>query len=178
LTQSSNSVVAEQRLLTKVYFPRLIIPLSPVLSGLVDFGISLALLIAMMFYFDVVPGPAVVLLPLFVLFALMAAMAVGLWLAALNAIYRDVRYTIPFLTQFWLFATPIAYPSTIVPPEWQWVYGLNPMVGVVEGFRWTLLGAAQPPWPALTVSFVVVCVMFVGGLFYFRRMEKTFADVV
>ncbi len=178
LTQSSNSVVAEQRLLTKVYFPRLLIPLSPVLSGLVDFGISLLLLLGMMLYFGVAPGAAIVLLPVFILFALMSAMAVGLWLAALNAVYRDVRYTIPFLSQFWLFATPIAYPISIVPAEWQWVYGLNPMVGVVEGFRWSLLGAAEPPWPAMVVSFAVVCIMFLGGLFYFRRMEKTFADVV
>jgi len=178
LTQSSNSVVAEQRLLTKVYFPRLIIPLAPTLSGLVDFAISLVLLLGMMLYYGVVPGAAVLLLPFFVLFALLAALAVALWLSALNAIYRDVRYTIPFLTQFWLFATPIAYPSTIVPAEWQWVYGLNPMVGVVEGFRWTLLGMDQPPWQAMTVSFLVVLALLLGGLFYFRRMEKTFADVV
>jgi len=178
LTQSSNSVVAEQRLLTKVYFPRLIVPLAPTLSGLVDFVISLGLLLGIMLYYGVWPDAAILLLPLFVAFALVAALSVALWLSALNAIYRDVRYTIPFLTQFWLFATPIAYPSSIVPPEWQWVYGLNPMVGVVEGFRWTLLGMDHPPWPALAVSFMVVMALLVGGLFYFRRMEKTFADVV
>ncbi len=178
LTQSSNSVVAEQRLLTKVYFPRLIIPLAPTLSGLVDFAISFVLLLGLMLYYGVLPTPAVLLLPLFVVFALLAALAVALWLSALNAIYRDVRYTIPFLTQFWLFATPIAYPSTIVPAQWQWVYGLNPMVGVIEGFRWTLLGMDQPPWPAMGASFLVVTVLLIGGLFYFRRMEKTFADVV
>jgi lipopolysaccharide transport system permease protein len=177
LSMSSNSVVAEQRLLTKVYFPRLIIPLAPLLSALVDFGISLVLLLGMMLYYGMLPGAAFCWLPLFVIFALLAAGSVALWLAALNAIYRDVRYTIPFLTQFWLFATPIAYPIGIVPEKWQWVYALNPMVGVVEGFRWTLLGSAQPPWAALAVSFGVVCILFVGGLYYFRRMERVFADV-
>jgi lipopolysaccharide transport system permease protein len=178
LTQSSNSVVSEQRLLTKVYFPRLIIPVSPILSALVDFGISFILLLGMMVYYGVRPGAAVMLVPFFVLFALLAALAVGLWLAAFNAIYRDVRYTIPFLTQFWLFATPIAYPSSIVPQRWQWVYGLNPMVGVVEGFRWALLGTASPSVPALASSCLMVSALLVGGLYYFRRMEKTFADVV
>jgi lipopolysaccharide transport system permease protein len=178
LTQSSNSVVAEQRLLTKVYFPRLIIPLTPVLSALVDFGIGLVLLLGLMLLYGVVPTAAVLLLPLFILFAVMVAMAVGLWLSALNAIYRDVRYTIPFLTQFWLFATPIAYPLSIVPPQWQGIYGLNPMVGVVEGFRWALLGLGQPPWEVLGVSAAVVGILLVGGLFFFRRMERIFADVV
>lgn len=178
LTQSSNSVVSEQRLLTKVYFPRLIIPISPILSALVDFGISFVLLLLMMLTYGVRPHAAVMLVPFFVLFALLAALAVGLWLAALNAIYRDVRYTIPFLTQFWLFASPIAYPSTIVPQDWQWVYGLNPMVGVVEGFRWALLGTVSPSLPALASSCLMVLALLVGGLYYFRRMEKTFADVV
>jgi lipopolysaccharide transport system permease protein len=178
LTQSSNSVVNEQRLLTKVYFPRLIIPMAPVLSGMVDFGVSFLLLLGMMMYYGVYPHAAVLLLPAFILMAVAAALAVGLWLSALNAIYRDVRYTIPFLTQFWLFATPVAYPASIVPERWQWLYGLNPMVGVIEGFRWTLLGGGQPVWTAVAVSFAVVGVLLVGGLFYFRRMEKTFADVV
>jgi lipopolysaccharide transport system permease protein len=178
LTQASNSVVSEQRLLTKVYFPRLIIPISPIVSALVDFGISLVLLFGMMVYYRVQPQAAVLLLPFFVLFAVLAALAVGLWLAAFNAIYRDVRYTIPFLTQFWLFATPIAYPSNIVPENWQWVYGLNPMVGVVDGFRWALLGTGSPSVPALASSCLMVLGLLVGGLYYFRRMEKTFADVV
>jgi lipopolysaccharide transport system permease protein len=178
LTQSSNSLVSEQRLLTKVYFPRLIIPMAPVLSGMVDFGVSFLLLLGMMVYYGVYPHGTVLLLPAFVLMAMAAAMAIGLWLSALNAIYRDVRYTIPFLTQFWLFATPVAYPVSIVPERWQWLYGLNPMVGVIEGFRWTLLGGGQPAWTAVAVSFAVVAVLLVGGLFYFRRMEKVFADVV
>jgi lipopolysaccharide transport system permease protein len=178
LTQSSSSIVAEQRLLTKVYFPRLAIPLAPVVSGLVDLGISFLLLLAMMAYYGVYPGAAVVFLPAFVLMAVLASLAVGLWLSALNAIYRDVRYTIPFLTQFWLFATPVAYPVSIVPQQWQWLYGLNPLVGVVEGFRWTLLGTEQPAWPAVLGSLLAVLVLLVGGLLYFRRMEKTFVDLV
>jgi lipopolysaccharide transport system permease protein len=178
LTQSSGSIVAEQRLLTKVYFPRLAIPLAPIASGLVDCGISFLLLLAMMAFYGVYPSAAVLLLPAFVLLAVLAALAVGLWLSALNAIYRDVRYTIPFLTQFWLFATPVAYPASLVPADWQWLYGLNPLVGVVEGFRWTLLGTAQPAWSAVLVSTAVVLLLLVGGLYYFRRMEKTFVDVV
>jgi lipopolysaccharide transport system permease protein len=178
LTQSSNSVVSEQRLLTKVYFPRLIIPIAPILSALVDFGISFVLLAAMMLYYRVQPHAAVLLLPFFVLLTLVAALAVGLWLSAFNAIYRDARYAIPFLTQFWLFATPIAYPSSMVPESWQWLYGLNPMVGVVEGFRWALLGMAAPSLSALASSCLMVGALLLGGLYYFRRMEKTFADVV
>ena len=178
LTQSGNSVVNEQRLLTKVYFPRLLIPMAPLLSALVDFAISLLLLLGMMVYYQVPPHWTLVLVPFFVLFACAAALAVGLWLSALNAIYRDVRYTIPFLTQFWFFVTPIAYPSDLVPLAWQWLYGLNPLVGVVDGFRWALLGAAPPAWQALSVSFLMVCLLLTGGMFYFRRMEKVFADVV
>jgi lipopolysaccharide transport system permease protein len=170
--------VKAQRLLTRVYFPRLAIPLAPVASGLVDLGISFLLLLAMMDYYGVYPGPAIVLLPAFALLAVLAALAVGLWLSALNAIYRDVRYTIPSLTQLWLFATPVAYPASIVPAEWQWLCGLNPLVGVVEGLRWTLLGLELPAWPAVGVSLGVVLVLLVGGLFCFRRMEKTFVDLV
>jgi lipopolysaccharide transport system permease protein len=178
LTQSSNSVVSEQRLLTKVYFPRLIIPMAPVFSALVDFGVSFLLLLGMMIYYRVGVHASIILLPAFVLMAVLASLLVGLWLSALNAIYRDVRYAVPFLTQFWLFATPVAYPAKIVPERWQWLYGLNPMVGVIEGFRWSMLGTEQPPWGAITVSSVVTILLLVGGLYYFRRMEKTFADVV
>jgi lipopolysaccharide transport system permease protein len=178
LTQSSNSVVAEQRLITKVYFPRLIIPLASVLSGLMDFFIAFVLLVAFMAWYGVVPGWAVVTLPLFVLMALTTALGVGLWLSALTVQYRDVRYTLPFLTQFWMFASPVAYPSSMVPVEWRALYGLNPMAGVIEGFRWALLGTAEPPGPMLAVSVATVLALFVGGLFYYRRMEKAFADVV
>jgi lipopolysaccharide transport system permease protein len=184
LTQSSNSVVSEQRLISKVYFPRLIVPLSSVLSGLVDFAIAFGLLLAMMGYYAVVgvyhgsPGWGLLALPLLVLFAVAAALAVGLWLATLNVQYRDFRYTIPFLTQFWMFASPVAYPSSLVPEQWRPLYGLNPMAGVIEGFRWALLGKADPSWGLTAVSAAAVAILLVGGLFYFRRMETTFADVV
>jgi lipopolysaccharide transport system permease protein len=178
LTQSSNSVVNEQRLITKVYFPRLIVPISSVLSGLMDFGVAFLLLLGMMAWYGVTPGWAVVMAPLFVLLAVAAALAVGLWLAALNVQYRDFRYTIPFLTQFWMFASPVAYPSSLVPQAWRPLYGLNPMAGVIEGFRWALVNKADPSWGLLAVSAAAVLVLLTGGLFYFRRMERIFADVV
>ncbi|MBA3766191.1 MAG: ABC transporter permease [Acidobacteria bacterium] len=178
LTESSNSLVANERLITKVYFPRLIVPISAVLGGVVDFAIAFILLLGMMAYYHIIPGRAVFALPLFLLLAVMTALGVGLWLSALNVQYRDVRYTLNFLTQFWLFATPVAYPSSIVPEKWRALYGLNPMVGVVEGFRWALLGKTQSPGAMLAVSVVVVVLMLIGGLYYFRRMEETFADIV
>ena len=178
MTESGNSLVANQNLITKVYFPRLVIPLAAVLAGLVDFGVAFLVLLGMMAYYGIMPTMAAVTLPLFILLAIATALAVGLWLSALNVQYRDVRYTIPFLTQFWLFITPIAYPSSLVPEGWRVLYGLNPMAGVVEGFRWALLGTANARGPMLVVSVVVVIVLLIGGLFYFRRMEKTFADVV
>src|SRR5438067_3945264 len=178
LTESSNSLVANERLITKVYFPRLVVPISAVLGGLIDFAIAFVILLLMMAYYGIVPGLAVLTLPLFILLAVMTALGVGLWLSALNVQYRDVRYTIGFLTQFWLFATPVAYPSSIVPEKWRALYGLNPMAGVVEGFRWALLGKANPPGALLAVSVVAVLLLLVGGLYYFRRMEQTFADIV
>jgi len=178
LNQSSNSLVANQGLITKVYFPRLIVPASSVLAGLVDFAIAFVILIGMMLFYGIRPTLAILALPLFVLVAIATALGVGLWLSALNVQYRDVAYTIPFLTQFWLFATPIAYPTSIVPAALRPLYGLNPMAGVVEGFRWALLGTANLSWPLLGVSVSVVALLLVGGLFYFRRMEKSYADVV
>ena len=178
LDRAGNSLVGSANLITKVYFPRLVIPLSAVLAGLLDFAFAFVVLIGMMLFYGIVPAVAVLTLPFFVLLALLTALGVGLWLSALNVQYRDVRYTIPFLTQFWLFASPVAYPASLVPEQWQALYGLNPMAGVVEGFRWALLGGAQSPGPLLGVSVAVVILLFVGGLFYFRRMEKTFADVV
>jgi lipopolysaccharide transport system permease protein len=177
LSESSNSLVANERLITKVYFPRLVVPLSAVLGGLVDFAIAFVVLLAMIAYYGLTLHLAVLTLPLLVLLAVMTAFGVGLWLSALNVQYRDVRYTLTFLTQFWMFSTPIAYPSSIVPQRWRLLYGLNPMAGVVEGFRWALLGT-QPPGPMLAVSVVAVIVILVGGLYYFRRMEETFADIV
>jgi lipopolysaccharide transport system permease protein len=178
LGESSNSLVANERLITKVYFPRLVIPIAAVCGGLVDFAISFAVLLGLMAYYGVVPGVAIVTLPLFVLLAVLTALAVGLWLSALNVQYRDVRYTLGFLTQFWLFATPVAYPSSLVPASWRPLYGLNPMAGVVEGFRWALLGKAQGPGPLLAVSVTVLILVLIGGALYFARMEDRFADVV
>lgn len=178
LTESGNSIVTNQELVTKVYFPRLLIPLSTVLAGVADFAIAFGVLLVLMAWYGIAPTAAVVFVPLLVILACATALAVGLWLAALNVRYRDVRYTLPFLTQFWLLATPIAYPISIVPEEWRVLYALNPMVGVVEGFRWALLGSGENAAGALAVSTVVVVVLLGGGLVYFRRMERSFADIV
>lgn len=178
LSESSNSLVASQNLITKVYFPRLVIPLAATLSGLVDFAISFAVLLGLMWYFGTTPTIAVLWLPLFVALVVATALAVGLWLSALNVKYRDVRYTIPFLTQLWMFATPVAYSSSLVPEAWRPFYGLNPMAGVVDGFRWALLGTSQSPGWLLMVSVAVVTTFLVGGVAYFRKMETTFADTV
>ncbi len=178
LAESGNSLVANQNLITKVYFPRVVIPLAATLGGLLDFVIAFIVLLIMMVVYGIRPTAAVWTLPLFVLLALVTALGAGLWLSALNVEYRDVRYTIPFLTQFWLFMTPIAYPSSLVPAAWRALYGLNPMVGVVEGFRWALLGTGSAPGPLMAVSVLASVALLVSGLFYFRRMERTFADKV
>lgn len=178
LTQASNSLVGSQNLITKVYFPRLVVPISAVLGGVVDFAIAFVLLLAMMFYYGIVPGWQIVVLPGLVLLVVLASLGVGLWLSALNVQYRDVRYTISFLVQFWLFATPVAYPSSIVPEKWRVLYALNPMVGVVDGFRWALLGKPESPGVPLLISMIVVFLLLIGGLYYFRRMEQQFADIV
>jgi lipopolysaccharide transport system permease protein len=177
LTRSSNSLVDNAAVLTKVYFPRLIMPLASVLAGLVDFAIACVVLAGMMLYYRIVPGSAAMTLPLFTLLSLAAALAVGLWLSALNVKYRDVRYTIPFLTQFWLFITPVAYSTSLVPEKWQAIYALNPMVGVVDGFRWALLGRTLPG-PMVFVSAAATVLLLIGGLMYFRRMEKSFTDII
>lgn len=177
LSQSSNSLVGSSHLITKVYFPRLIIPLSAVLSGVIDFAIAFAVLLGFAFYYGVHPGTAVIALPLLLLLALVTALGVGLWLSALNVEYRDVRYVVPFLTQFWMYATPIAYPSSLLPEPWRTIYGINPMVGVVEGFRWVMLGS-NPPGAMIYISAVTAILVLIGGAFYFRRMERTFADIV
>ena len=178
LTQSSNSLVNNAHVLTKVYFPRLIIPFASMIAGLIDFAIAFVVLVGIMFYYDIIPGWALITLPFFVLLALAAALSVGLWLSALNVKYRDVRYTIPFLTQLWLFVTPVAYASSLVPSKWQALYAINPMAGVVEGFRWALLGKAAPPGTMLIVSAAATTILLAGGLFYFARMEKTFPDII
>jgi lipopolysaccharide transport system permease protein len=178
LTQSSNSLVQSANVLKKVYFPRLIIPISSVFSGIVDFVFAFIVLIGMMLLYGIVPGINVIWLPLLLLLAFVTVLGVGLWLSAMNVQFRDVRYTIPFLTQFWLFATPIAYPSSLLSEPWRLVYGMNPMVGVVEGFRWALLGTQTMPGPIIMVSTGVAFLVLLTGLYYFRRMEKTFADIV
>jgi len=178
LSQSSNSLVGSSHLITKVYFPRLIVPLGAVFSGIVDFLVAFAVLLAMMLYYGLLPSLNILWLPLFVLLALVTSLGVGLWLSALNVEYRDVRYVVPFITQFWLFATPIAYPSSLLHEPWRTIYGLNPMVGVVEGFRWALLRTNSAPGPIIAVSSGAAILILVTGAFYFRRMEKTFADIV
>jgi lipopolysaccharide transport system permease protein len=178
LGEAANSLVGSQSLITKVYFPRLVIPISAVLAGVVDFAIAFVVLLAMILNYGIAPTAAVMTLPLFVLLAVATALTAGLWLSALNVQYRDVRYTIPFLTQFWLFASPVAYPSSLVPEQWRVLYGRNPMAGVIEGFRWALLGKGSGPGPMLVVSVLVTVVLLVSGAYYFRRMEKTFADIV
>jgi lipopolysaccharide transport system permease protein len=178
LSESGNSLVTNQNLVTKVYFPRLVIPMAPVLAGLVDFAIASVILLLLMGWFGLTPSAAIIALPLLIVLAVTTAVGVGLWLSALNVKYRDVRYTIPFLTNLWFFLTPVAYPASMVPERWRGLYGLNPMAGVVEGFRWALLGA-DPPYPAmLIVSSIVAIGLLVGGLYYFRKMEQTFADIV
>ena len=178
LQNSTTTIVENQRLVTKVYFPRLALPLSSVLSGLVDFGISFLMFVVLMIYYRIHVTSAIFMVPVFLLLAVLTALGVGLWLSALNAIYRDVRYVVPFLVQFWMFASPVAYPSSLVPLKWRWLYGLNPMAGVIEGFRWSLAGAGSPPGRLPIVSSAVVVVVLLSGVAYFQKMETTIADVV
>jgi lipopolysaccharide transport system permease protein len=183
---AGRSMVTNRSMITKVYFPRLSIPLASVLGGLVDFGLAFLVLIGMILVYNNVPAldyqvvitPAILTLPLFLLLALITSLGVGLWLSALNVQYRDVNYILPFLTQFWLFITPIAYPASMIPEKWQLLYSLNPMTGVVEGFRWALLGVKEAPGPMVIVSSIIAILLLVTGLFYFRRMERTFADEI
>jgi lipopolysaccharide transport system permease protein len=177
VTRSTNSLIANDNIIKKVYFPRLILPISGIVSPLVDFGFSFAVFIGLMFYFGFGLTIRILWLPVFLMMALITALAVGLWLSAMNVRYRDVRYTISFLIQFWFFASPVVYSSATVPKDWQLIYALNPMVAVIEGFRWVLLGT-NPPAFITTVSMVAVLAILILGLFYFRRMEKIFADEV
>jgi lipopolysaccharide transport system permease protein len=175
---STNVVVEQQRVITKVYFPRVVLPISSVLSGLLDFAISFAVFAVMMVFYHIVPTKAAIWLPVFTLLAIFTALGVGLWLSALNALYRDVRYVLPFLVQFWMFASPVAYPSSLVPAKWRWLYGLNPMAGVIEGFRWALTGHGQPPGALMAASSVGVGLLVLGGLIYYHAVEGKIADVV
>jgi lipopolysaccharide transport system permease protein len=178
VTQASNSLVNHAEMLKKIYFPRLTMPIASVLAGVVDFTLAFGVLVGMIVYFGLRPTANVVWLPLFLLLALVTALGVGLWLAAMNVQFRDVRYTVPFLTQAWMFATPIAYPSSLLEEPWRTLYALNPMVGVVEGFRWALLGVDTTPGPMILVSGLAALLLLVSGALYFRRMERTFADIV
>jgi lipopolysaccharide transport system permease protein len=178
LSRSSESVVGESRLLTKIYFPRLIIPLSSVGTGIVDFFLSFIILIVLMIFYAIPFSWKMAAMPLFILLALLSALSVGLWLSALNVQYRDVRHTVPFLVTAWMYATPIAYSATLVPERWRALYGLNPMVGVVEGFRWMLLDKPFPDVQMFIVSTAAMLVLLISGLVYFKRMENYFADVI
>ena len=178
LQSATNVVVEQQRVITKIYFPRVVLPISAVLGGLVDFAISFVVLLGLMAYYGIALTAAVLWLPLFLLLAIMTALGMGLWLSALNAFYRDVRYIVPFLVQFWMFASPVAYPSSLVPERWRWLYGLNPMVGVIEGFRWALTGQGLPPGPMMAASAAGVAAVVLTGFVYYRAMEGSIADVV
>ena len=178
LSESANSLITEQRLITRVYFPRLLVPLSSVLAALVDFAIAAVLLLGMMLVYGVMPSVAIGWLPLFIVLMMATALGIGFWLSALNLEYRDVRYVLPFLTQLWLFLTPVVYPTSLVPERWQLLYSFNPMVGVVEGFRWALLGAGRGPSPVLATSIGVALALFVSGALFFRYRERVFADIL
>jgi lipopolysaccharide transport system permease protein len=178
LSQSSNSLVGNAHLLTKVYFPRLIVPIAAVASQILDFVLAFIVLLGMMIYYGIGLKPQAIFLPCLLLLSLVMALGAGLWFSALNVHYRDVRYVLPFVIQFWMFATPIAYPSSLLSEPWRTVYGLNPMAGVVEGFRWALLGSKSGPPPMILVSSIAAICLLLAGAFYFRRMEKTFADTV
>jgi len=178
LSQASNSLVGSGHIIKKVYFPRLAIPIASVLVGIVDFILSFMTLLAMMYYYGISITMNAVWVPLFIALAFVTSLGVSLWLAALNVQFRDVRYVVPFITQIWLFATPIVYPSSLLSEPWRTLYGINPMVGVVEGFRWALLGTSTAPGAIIFVSSLVALLVLIGGAYYFRRMEKTFADIV
>lgn len=178
LGDSSDSLVGSSQLITKVYFPRLILPISKVFAGLIDLAIAFVILLGMMVWYRIVPTAGILLLPVFILIAMLAALGVGLWFTALNVLYRDVKFVVPFLIQFWMYASPVAYSTSLVPDRWKWVYGLNPIVGVIEGFRWALLGKTAPVFSMFLLPILIVFVMLIGGLYFFRRMEKTFADII
>jgi lipopolysaccharide transport system permease protein len=178
MSSSSQSIVGSASIISKVYFPRLIIPTSAVISGAIDFCISFVILIGMMVWYKIMPTANIVYLPLFLLLAFTAALGVGLWLSALNVEFRDVFYIVPFLVQAGQYISPVAYSSSIIPEKWRLLYSLNPMAGVIDGFRWSILGTATPNWIGIIISTISVLVMFVGGLLYFRKMERTFSDII
>jgi len=178
LTRGTTSVAGSANLVSKVYFPRLILPISAVVSGIVDFVISFVILLGMMAWFHIFPSWLILTLPGFILLAILTALAISLWLCSLNVKYRDVGYTVPFLVQMWMYASPVAYPVSIVRAEWRWLYSLNPMAGVIEGFRWAVLGKASPDFGVMAISTGIMCVLLYFGMVYFRHTESTFADIV
>ncbi len=178
LLDASKSLVSSSHIITKIYFPRIILPLASILAGIVDFLIAFVVLLAMMVFYKIAPTSNIWSLPFFLLLALITALGVGLWLSALNVLYRDINYATHFITQFWMFVTPIAYSATMIPDKWKLIYSLNPMAGVVNGFRWALLGIGEGPGADLVVSVVVAIVLLISGLIYFKRTERLFADMV
>lgn len=178
LNDTGRSLVSNRAMLTKIYFPRMVIPLASVFSSLADFLIAFVVMLGLMYYYQIAPTANIWTLPLFLLLAVITALGVGLWLSAMNVLYRDIGYMIPYITQLWFYLTPIVYSASEVPEQWQFFYALNPMVGVVEGFRWALLGTADAPSPMIGVSAVIALIVFISGMYYFRRMERTFADMV
>jgi lipopolysaccharide transport system permease protein len=177
ITESTNSLVTDQKLITRVYFPRIIVPISTALAAVVDFLVAGVLLLLLLAFYGIHPGPEILWLPAFILLMLVAALGAGFWLSALNVEYRDVSYTIPFINQFWFFVTPVVYSSTMIPAQWRFLYGLNPMAGVVEGFRWALLGSGEPG-TMIGMSIVFAVLLFITGLVWFRRRERTFVDII
>lgn len=178
LNDTARSLVSNRAMLTKIYFPRMVIPLASIFSGLADFLIAFIVMLGLMIYYQIPPTANIWTLPFFLLLAVVTALGVGLWLSSMNVLYRDIGYMIPYITNLWFYLTPIVYPASEVPEQWQAVYALNPMVGVVEGFRWALLNTSEPPGPMIFVSALIAVLIFISGMFYFRRMEKTFADMV
>jgi lipopolysaccharide transport system permease protein len=178
ISESTSSLVTDQRLITRVYFPRIIVPLSTTLAAMADFGIASGLLVVLMFVYGAIPGAALVWLPAFILLMVITALGIGFWLAALNVEYRDVMYTLPFIIQFWFFVTPIVYPSSLVPERWQILYGLNPLVGVVEGIRWALFGVGKGPSLMLAASTLIALFLFISGIIWFQRREENFIDAL
>ena len=176
LMRSGTSLVGNSHLITKVYFPRLVVPLASATTPAVDFAVSFTILLGLMAYYGIAPTLYLIYLPFFMLLALLTALSVGLWLSPLHIMFRDVGYVLPFITQIWMYASPVVYPVSLVPEQWRWVYSLNPMAGVIEGFRWALLGKENPSMAVIGVSASMVLIMFIGGVIFFKRMENTFAD--
>ncbi len=178
MNRSGTSLVGNAHLISKVYFPRLMIPLASTVTPAVDLAVSFIPLLGLMVWFGIAPTRGVLVLPLFLLLAMLTALSIGLWLSPIHARYHDIGYVIPFLTQFWMYASPVAYPVSLVPQQWRWLYGLNPMAGVIEGFRWALLGKTSPDFRLIVISTTVVLLLFLGGIVFFKRMERTLVDVI